>query len=245
MRYFSLMLVIWASITLASGQERLRFLNIEAGMNFVESKMEKNDRIRSDQSMQYDSYIFQSVESELSRFYFGVKAELRAKNNFLGLIAGLRFSSFQGSISKQISPDYFFYLFRTAGTTTEYLRVKSFTQRASYVSIPLEGRVFSYRERQFRLYFLLGFEFGTRIGFKNKVEFENPAMDQYESNVAGMISSPRSTFAAGYGRCGFIIGNEKPWIDIGITAPFVVSQVSSLNDPGLGGGFHIQAIKKF
>jgi hypothetical protein len=228
-------------------QDRIKLIGLETGINFIESEMSDNGRIRASFSDYYgDSFYSGGTQSEMFRAYGGMKAELRSANNVFGFATGLRFNLVSSSLSKLSSPDYFYYLFRQTGTTTELLRIKKITQRTSYISVPLEVRVFFYRERFFRLYTLIGTEVGFKVASNSRVDFRDPAMEQYESEVSGGIEEAGAVFSTFHGRGGLIIGKENLFLDIGIMAPFVISgSATTLSDPAVGGGFHVQIQKKF
>lgn len=230
-------------------QGRVKLVALESGINFVDVQMRENDRIRASAS-EYNNYgddfFYGRSRGTLNRAYGGVKVEVRSASNAVGFATGIRFSQVSNSLSKESSPGYFYYFLKQTETTTEYLRVSKITQRTSYLSIPLEVRVFPYRERKIRLYFLLGTEFGVKMRSKTDVRFHNPAMSQYEQELAEGIEEPGDVFGAFYGRSGLIIGKDKPFLDIGITAPFgMTSSAATLVKPGVGGGLHLQVIKTF
>jgi hypothetical protein len=235
-----------SSLTILA-QDRIKLLGIETGINFLEAQMTDNQRIRASSSQYYDDgYAPDNTEAHIQRTYGGVKAEMHSLSGVFAFCSGVRYSRISNSISKQYSPDYFYYLFRQSETTTEYLRIKEIDQVTSYISVPVEMRIFFYRQRKFRLYCLVGTEFGYSVASKNKVEFDDPSMEQHESELSATIEKPASFYYAVNGRGGLVIGGDKPFLDIGITLPMLISRsASTLSEPGVGGGFHLQVLKKF
>lgn len=231
----------------AFSQDRIKLIGIETGINLIECQSKENDRIRSSYSDYYGSEYFSGgMNAFMSRVYGGIKAEVRASNNVFGFATGVRYSVVSSSVSSTSSPAYFYYMFRQSETTTEFLRIKEITQKTSYVSVPLEVRVFPYRERVFRLYFLAGTELGFKVASKNEIAFHNPAMEQYEGDVAADFKEADSFFSTLYGRAGFVIGKDKPFLDIGLILPVaILSSATTLSESQAGGGFHFQIVRKF
>jgi hypothetical protein len=64
--------------------------------------------------------------------------------------------------------------------------------------------------------------------------------------VADDFKAADSFFSTLYGRAGFVIGKEKPFLDVGLVLPFaIVSSANTLSEPQIGGGFHLQVVRKF
>lgn len=245
-RIFTFFVFILSS-THALAQERIKFVGIETGANFLDSETAPNDRIRASFSDYYnDGFGMSNTLASLDRLYAGVKFEVRSRNNFLGLAIGLRYSQVSNSIEESYGPGFFYYLFRETETTTEFARINKISQRTSYVSVPIELRVFTYRERTFRLYFLLGTEIGFKAASNTDVRFYDESMNVYESEIEETIMDTGNFYSTFCGRGGFIIGKGKSKFDVSIAAPFVISHsAAKLVEPGVGGGIHFQIIKPF
>jgi hypothetical protein len=240
----------------AVGQQRLKFLAFETGIESIRCREVEKDYIRADVTEAYggngglfgsDGALFRRIRNSLSRHYFGVKAEVRTRNNFAGFTGGLRFGQLVGTIVKRNGPpDYFYFRLRQTGTSTEYLKVEMLVQRSNYMSVPLEVRVFAYRQRLFRLFFLAGGEVGYQLSTTNSVTFDNRDMNTHAEAVSEIMGRPDKWYTAFYGRAGFTLGREIPYVTVGITLPVVVSQGSStLNESNAGIGFHVQVQMPF
>jgi hypothetical protein len=227
----------------AKAQNRIKFIGIESGANFIQCKPVNKSYIRGDNStVYYGDGISQSIKSEMYKIHLGATIEVKSLNDKFGFITGLRFTQLNTSISKNTSPDYFFFLYQQTGTTTEYLRVRKIQQTATYTGIPIEVRFFPFpRLKKFRIYFMAGTEIGYEISSRTKVDFYDRIMESYKSGVLKIIGDHDHLYSVFYGGAGFRIGKEgKPGINLGVTAPVIfTNQNSSLVTPIAGGGVNI------
>jgi hypothetical protein len=235
----------------AAGQERLTFIAFETGIEAIACKEAEKDYIRTDATESYggnnglfgnDGALYRRIRNEMHKLYIGVNAEVRTRNNFAGLITGLRLMQVVGSIEKANGPpDSFFLRLRQTETTTEYLKVERLEQYSTYLGVPLEVRVFAYRQRPFRLFFLVGGEVGYQLSTTNMIDFDNSNMEVYRDDVSQIMGRPDRWYTTFYGRAGFTLGREIPYVTVGITTPVIISEKSStLNEPTVGIGFHVQ-----
>jgi hypothetical protein len=188
----------------ASGQERARLISVETGIDFIDSQnSEKKDYIRGDTpDFALDGSFSRKIQSETHKIFAGVRIEIRSRNDRFGFLTGLRFTQLNSSITKNGSPDYFYFLLQQTGTTTDYLRVRKLDQTSHYLGIPAEIRFFPYEQRTFRLYFSIGCELNYQVKTKTEADFTDPSMEIYQSDVVRITGAPDkwySRFLAGKG----------------------------------------------
>lgn len=234
----------------AVGQERLKFIHFETGIDFIACWKTENDYIRAAMSETYDGNtdfpgnngpVYSDVKSQMHKAYLAIKVEVRTLNNYVGFISGLRLTQMVSTIERTGSPDFFYLRLRQTEASTEYLKVERLEQFSNYLGIPLEVRIFAYGQRLFRLYFSAGGEVGYQLSTKNIATFDNPAMNIYQHDVSQIIGEPDKWYATFYGRAGLALGREMPRVSLGLNAPVIVTNKSStLNKPTVGIGLHIQ-----
>lgn len=232
---------------IASAQEtRQQFIGAEAGMAFIESEMPNMDYIRGEMASYSGGYSNSSLTSLTYKSYIGIKPEYFSLNNKLGILAGIRFTGINNSVGKNSylanNSDYFYFLYREDGITTEYLRVKQIIQKSDYLGIPFEIRYFPFKPRLFRIYFKLGTEINFIVKTQTDIVFSDNAMEVYQKELAEKVGQPRSLHASVYGAGGVRLGREsKPSVSIEMTLPylFLTPESSGLANPIFGGGFQV------
>ena len=236
----NLFLFFFFSCLTAAGQDTLRFIILETGIdNMVCEPMEKN-YIRDDNSPG-NSIFAPRIVSEMRKVHVGLKIEKRTANDRFGFITGLRFTRLYSEVKKSGVPEFFYVLFRETGTTTEFLRVKELQETSSYLGAPLEVRFFPYDKKWLRLFLFVGGEWSYRLKAKTDIVFFNAEMDIHQEALKEILGRSDSWYAAGYVGAGFTIGKEKPHVGVAVTAPvFITNTTSVLNKPITGGGFHVQ-----
>lgn len=232
----------------AFGQEtRLKYIGIESGISFIESAMSNMDYVRG-YIPSYDAgYSSNSLASLTYKSFIGIKTEIFSLSDRIGLSGGIRFSRIYSSVGKNDywtnSTNYFYWLYRQDGVTTEFLKVNEVNQRFDYVGIPIEIRYFTARRpRKVRLYFKIGTEFNFLVQSQRNIVFNNIAMNSYESDLLSKIDKPKTFYCAMYSGAGIRLGRElKPSISIEACFPylFLTSHSSGLVDPTFGGGFQV------
>ncbi|MFC2104477.1 hypothetical protein ACFLS4_03890 [Bacteroidota bacterium] len=234
------------------GQEKekempiIKFICIEIGIDFLDSDIPNYDFIRGDISYLGSVSATDYLSGYFQKWYFGLKAEVRSKNNKFGLLGGIRYSSTNSSLGKntywESSSDYFFLLLNQEGTTTEFLKIKEVNNSADYIGIPLEIRYFPYKPRAFRLYFKVAAEFNYLLSDKSEVIFENNTMQNYEAEVLDKFDKPDNFYTAVYGAVGWNLNlKNKVYINFEVDVPsiFLADYSSGLIDPIAGGGFQL------
>ncbi len=244
----SALFIVWIFPMKGQDSIRLKSLYVETGMDFTSCYAPDNkDYIRGDVNPNPYYYEPGYLMALLYRSYAGVKGEIRVLNNKLGLISGLRFTHMQGSLGKNdywsTRTDFFYLLYKQDGLTTEYLKVKEITQITNYLGIPVEIRIYPYRQRGIQMYYKFGADFNVLLSGTTNVKFDNPAMQLYENDVTGIIEDPWPFYASIHVAAGLKLGKDtKPGINIEACLPsgFLFKHMdSSFVTPDFGGGFQM------
>lgn len=237
-KLFLALVLLFLSAGLVQGQEKHPlFLFVESGIEFISCEQPSKDYIRADIEPYYDHYPSSSIRALMHNDLFGVRIEYRIARNLLGISAGLRYSRMITSIGKPAywsdSPEFFYVHYRTDGLNTEYARVHELTQKADYIGIPVELRIYPYAEHLINFYYKAGATFNINAGSKTDVAFFDDKMDPYKGDVAEVVESAYSfygSFNLGIGikvgrlpKPGFIVEASFP---IGMLTPGKDSFVS-------------------
>jgi len=171
--------------------------------------------------------------------------EIRFNNNTFGYFIGIRFSKLTSTLSANsnyTSNEFFYFLLKQEGLNTDYLKIMSFEEYSQYIGIPLEVRCFFYEPRFLRFYSKISTVISSRLSTSHKVEYYNPAMDEYNDEVVDKFDEPANLLWE-LGLCaGLRIGQDDgPSLDIEVSMPsFILSNnTSSLVDPNVGFGFRV------
>lgn len=228
---------------LLSQDKAQMFLYLETGMDFISCSPPEKDYVR--EGFSQDPYYYEPVyiRALMYKNYAGIKAEVRILNNKLGLVGGLRYTRMVSSIGKNeywtSRTDYFYLLFKTQGSSTEYLRVKDINQVSDYIGIPLELKIYPYESRVFQIYYKIGGDINFRLKTSTNISFSDNAMEQFEKEASQVIEDPWSIYATVHAAIGLKIGKEnKPGINLEacIPAGIIADLKSSFVDPQAGGG---------
>jgi len=145
--------------TITISTPRLR-VGVEAGVNLLfDAKVNKPPQIRENQSYYLDDddhYYggFVSNYQSPGLFYLGFKAEYTLSKRFAAS-AGMRFSYKNTTLDSD--KDYFLWRVSESLTGTNYVKIKSITQRNYYIGVPMEIRFFpSEKDRLMRHYLIFG-----------------------------------------------------------------------------------------
>jgi hypothetical protein len=238
---FVLILFLFTSI-LASGQDKTKFIVLETGVNFIVVDPKESDYIRGDiPTYDVDGHLSRALRNRMSVFYVGAKVEMKTKNDMFRFSTGLRFSQITSSITKSRTPDYFYFLYKQDGLNTEYLRISELKQTSSYVGVPVEVRMFPFKPRLFRIYFMAGGEIGYQIATKNHIAFHDQNMNSYGDDVSDFFGKPNKLYSSLYIGAGAMLSKEGlPRMGFGINIPFVNEGSSTLFLPIGGGGVRVQ-----
>lgn len=223
----------------AFGQDSTFFLSFDAGIQSVGCEAVKKDYLRGDNPP--PTLFAPKITSELSMWFAGIKVEKMASNERFGLATGIRFTGLHSRIYKSGYPQFFFLLHRKTGTTTEYLKVSELEEVSYYLGIPLEIRVYANKRRRNRWFFMAAGEWNLQLGTKSMVQFYDPAMDIYQSDVREIVGDSNPWYASFYIGTGLILGKERPRFTFGLCAPLVITKTaSSLNVATAGVGLRMQ-----
>jgi hypothetical protein len=196
----------------------------------------------SDRGYYYDKYY--GDNEDFTMVYAGAKVEqIFGRYPQFGISSGLRLSMSFASLHSPDNSD-FFWLLKEEGTTTDYVRLKSFSEHSFFVGIPVELRyLLSRRPRVFQTYFKIGAVANFRIATANSVKFSNQSMSKYEKEICSQIK-PDGIFNLMVNPAfGFKIGrNCNPLANLEFQVPFFAygaKNVSSLIYPEAGMNFNI------
>lgn len=227
--------------------DHLKYLGFEIGANAIVPQIMDMDFIRSEAPSYYNQGEPATNLKGLEWSAFaGAKAGIYSINNKFRFWAGIRFTTMHASLGKSAyfssNPDFFYFLYKQEGTTTEYLKVKEINQNSAYLGIPLEVNYFPFGPRRFRLGFKIGGEFNLRMQTKTEVNFFNSDMSIYESDIAQMIGNPGSYTAAIFGGFKIQYGNpSKPNVCIEGNLPsyFLTHEKKGIISPVAGFGLQL------
>jgi len=247
MKNLVLLFLICLYTGIVSAQEiRQKYIGVEAGLAFFESNMLNVDFIRKDMSSYSTGYSTNNISSNTYKSYIGIKPEYYTLNGKLGGMVGIRFSRVDNIVGKNNymaeGNNYFYFLYRQDGLTTEYLKVKQIDQHAEYLGIPVEIRYFPFRPHFFRLYFKAGAEIDFRLQSKTDFSFDDKAMEIFQNDLTAKFEKPRAVNVLLYGAGGIRLGRKgKPSVSYEITLPYlyVTSEPTALANPIFGAGFQL------
>jgi hypothetical protein len=226
---------------------RLR-LGIEAGVNLLFGEVKKPEQIRESQSYysdgDYDFHCgFVPQNHNFSFFYFGLKPEYMLSKRFTASV-GVRFSFY--TVTLHSDKDYFLWKISETETNTNYIKIKTISQRNYYLGVPLEIKYFP-REKDYavRQYFIVGTSLNFLVTSINKVVFPNPAMEKYSSEIMSQIGDPRFFQGIFYAGAGLKLGKmNNPFGYIEAHFPVVMygnNKSKSLATTQTAPGFEFQA----
>jgi hypothetical protein len=236
-------------------EKKLKFIYLESGIDFISCDAPDKDYIRADVDPFYYSHVSESARSLMYNEYFGVKFEYRMLKNLLGVSGGVRYNRMVSSIGKTSywsdTPDFFYVRYWSDGTTTEYAKVWEINQKSDYIGIPLELRIYPYKDYPVNVYFKAGASFNINVGSKTGIVFQDENMDPYKANVAAVVEDPPSYYGAfhlGVGlkigrleKLGFILEAAVP---VAILMPDKESFVTPLTGAGVQFMIRVPLIKK-
>jgi hypothetical protein len=226
------------------GQEKkFRFLYLESGIDFISCEQPDKDYIRADVDPYYYNFVSDHIRSLMHNEYIGVKFEYRLVKNLLGLSGGLRYNRMISSIGKTSywseSPDFFYVNFWNDAFSTEYAKVLEINQKSDYVGIPVELRIYPYKDYPVNVYFKAGAAFNLLAGSQTNLVFQDEAMNKNEENVAEVIERPSSYFASFHLGIGLKVGKlTKPGfiLEASIPVGIVTPDKATLVTPQAGAG---------
>jgi hypothetical protein len=193
-------------------------LGIEVGVNPIFGTINTPENIRQSQAYYHDidhdyygGYIYSQYQDVVS-YSFGIKPEYLIKKR-LALATGIRFHLCRSYLYSD--GDAFLWKISETETSADYVKIKNISQKNYYLELPFEVRLFP-REKDYivRQYFVFGTSFSFLVASTGDVQFKNPKMIKYASEVLACIGPPnffQGTIYAGvglkFGRMRYPFGN--------------------------------------
>jgi hypothetical protein len=241
-------ILICAFLSLLTGSIRgqdakRKFLFLETGIDFISCDQPDKDYIRGDIDPYSYGYVKDQIRCLMHLKYIGIKFEYRMVNNLIGLSGGLRYSRMISSIGRTSYwsdiPDFFYVQFWEDGTTTEYAKVREIIQRSDYLGIPLELRIYPYKDRLINVYYKVGASFNINVSSKSDVGFFNDFMESYQNDVVKVIEGASPNYATYHLGIGLKVGKlAKPGFVLETSIPVgMIIPDNSFVTPQSGGGF--------
>jgi hypothetical protein len=222
--------------SLVSAQETVismpRFrLGIEAGIiNALDAETNKPAGLRENQAYYYDydhdyyddfycGFIFDGHDYNL--YYFGLKPEYSLNERF-AVAAGLRFSFNTSELNSD--RDYFLWKTSESGMNTNYVRVKSISQKNIFIGLPIELKIFPRKRDYFvRHYFVFGTALNLLVNSGNEITFQDKSMEKHNSFISGQIGKPNSFQGHAFLGFGLKIGRtDHPFGNIEVHLPVII-----------------------
>ena len=231
----------------ARGQDRkLKFLFVESGADFLDCEEPEKDYMRSDIDPLWSYYATDGVRSLCYTEHFGIRLEYRMLKNKLGISSGLRYTRMFSSIGKTSywtdSPEFFYIRYRMDATSTEYAKVYGLSQKATYLEVPLEFRIYPYSDYPVNVYYKAGVSFAYNIASRSAVDFYEAPMESYEAEVAAVIEDPSRYYGTFHLGIGLKIGKlSKPGLVLEANVPVAIAvpDKACFVKPQTGAGFQI------
>lgn len=210
-----LLLLASASVSYAQPKHNSKLINLgfDCGTSTYSTSLKENDAIRATSSTTFfDQNGSYELKTSTNRSHYGIKAELLSSNGYIGIATGIRYTQINSKIDRDewfdLGKSKFYILYNQDNTNTEYAQVEYVKQRAEYLGIPLDFRLFTSRPRFFRLFLKLGLDFSLKIADKTSINFLNTSMNPYEQQVANALGKPSSVLTTFNPGIGFKLGNN-------------------------------------
>jgi hypothetical protein len=183
-------------------------LSFNSGTSFYFADTETPERVREFNSAT-DVYCgFAPRSLTVSSFFFSSTLDYYVFKNRIGLSTGMILSRMHTNYES--NRDFFYWNLASNGTTTDFLRIRNFTQNYYYVGIPFEAKYFERKtERAINLYFKLGYSLNFRLGGNKEIAFYNNEMEKYREAVMGQLPIVNKMFSNLYGGVGLKIGKYR------------------------------------
>jgi len=189
-------------------------INFEVGSGIVMGELNKNWNVRQDvgSNYYYSDYNSNSLYTDMTIAYFGIKPEFTFAYNKIGVITGLRFTRINSNMAKYSASegDYFYLLNKVDGNNTEYFRINNISQDNDYLGFPFEIRYIFYQSRTFGLYFKAGTEINFKLNSKTDIQFLNEPMETYQNEILENVGvTPNPIYSSVYSSIGIKIGKRN------------------------------------
>lgn len=186
-----------------------------------------------------DQYV--NLDAQTQELHAGLALEKRFPNSRFAIATGIQYTKRTSWLGRNLyeygmSDEFFYVLLQSEGTQTDLTKVNSVKEELTYLSVPLEGRIYPFEPRLFNLFFGLGVEYGYLIDSQVNVNFHAQQMDPFNDEVAALFNAPSDYFLSGYGTVGFVLNK---------TNHLLTMKTDSISDT-LGiidGFFHIKRVQ--
>lgn len=182
------------SVSFSVGQEQLKtkfHIGIEGGKGGLFGSSSNTWDIRQDVSSR--SYYWDSYYSNPSGFttgdysYLALKPVYTFGNGRWSIASGISFLNLGTQLGTfGLRADSYFYLRQVKPGETNFFRVSSISEQTGYLNVPIDVSFIPIRfgrKNLFEFYLKAGADFGWKIYSKNKINFVNEKMQQYENEI--------------------------------------------------------------
>jgi hypothetical protein len=234
------------ALNLQGQDQKSKFLYFEAGGDFIDCEEPLKDYIRADVEPLWYYYVSDHIRSLSWNWSAGVKFEARFVKDLIGVSSGLRFTSVQNSVGKTSywsdTEDFFYVSYAENEEGTYFAKVLELSQRAGYLTVPLEMRIYPYKDYPVNVYYKAGASFNMNIGSSQDVVFHDRTMDSHRKEVEAIIEKPLPYYGAFHLGIGLKAGKlDKPGFIIEANMPVAVlaPDKTSFVTPQAGAGFQV------
>lgn len=185
-KIFSVCCLCLISLCAWSQEEaRTKLIGAEAGIDGIFGPMQGDKYIRAETAYYSDEE--KNVQTLTNKYYGGVKAEIRSRNNKFGFSGGLRLTWLKSSLGKtdyyESSGEFFYFMVEQTQSSIEYLKVKEINEASTFIGVPLAVSWSPFREKFLTWYFKGALELNYRLNTSIDAVFVNPSMNQYNDEV--------------------------------------------------------------
>jgi hypothetical protein len=225
-----------------------QFIFLETGVDGISCSAPDKDYIRAISGPSVSEFYTDKIMALMMLESIGLKLEYRTANNKFGFSAGLRYTRMNTSIGRDSymsgAPDFFYVNYDQNGLNTEYAKVRELSQKSDYLGIPIELRIYPYKDRKVSFYYKAGVSFNLKINSKSDVVFYDTSMENYRNDVIKVVEKASPYYTTLYLGVGLRVGkSEKPGFSLEINAPVgvIFPAKSYFVNPQSGGGVQIMA----
>jgi hypothetical protein len=228
--------------------EKRKFLFLETGIDGIGCSTPDKDYIRAVNDPLESEYYSDKIKALMMLECIGLKFEYRTVNNKFGFSGGLRYTRMNASIGRDSymssAPDYFYVNYSQNSLNTEYAKVRELNQKTDYLGIPIELRIYPYKDRKVSFYYKAGVSFNLKFNSKSDIVFYNNFMETYRNDVIKVIEKAAPYYTTFNFGIGLKVGkSEKPGFSVEVNAPLgvIFPDKSYFVKPQAGGGVQIMA----
>lgn len=224
----------------SSAQKRSHLLFGEFSSRILSAEVKNEGRIR------HDANTVTHLVGELTSQEFVIGDELFTSSKKISFSAGIGYRRADCTLRRSfqlLGNDFYYFLFRQSGTTTEYLKFLEIHQITDELTLPIEVKFIPWGIRRFTVYFVAGGRVNTALNVKHNIVFFDSSMETFESELASSFDEPSAVTAlldigAGVRYSGK--RGEGPVVGLELAAPSVsIGGSSQFVTPSAGVGFAI------